>query len=65
MGRTAHSNLRSAVDDAAMDDSGSLHHIEDDLAANWLEEWTERGVQAIERYLAKHLAFETFLDETA
>ena len=37
--------------------------IDDDLSATWIEEWAEDGVQAIERYLAKHLAFLSFLDE--
>jgi hypothetical protein len=42
-----------------------LHRIEDDLSASWLEEWVERGVTSIEAYLAKHLAFLTYLDDTA
>ncbi len=46
-----------------MDKRGTLHVIEDELAPAWLEEWAEGGVQAIEAYLAKHLAFLSFLDE--
>jgi hypothetical protein len=46
-----------------MDDCGILHHIEDDLSGNWIEAWAESGVQAIEDYLAKHLAFLSFLEE--
>jgi hypothetical protein len=46
-----------------MDDCGILHRIEDDLTDGWVEEWAETGVRAIERYLAKHLAFLSFLDE--
>ena len=42
-----------------------LHRIEDDLSENWIERWTEDGLQAIEDYLAKHLAFLSFLDEGA
>jgi hypothetical protein len=48
-----------------MDDSGILHRIDDDLSDTWIEDWAETGVQAIERYLAKHLAFLSFLDEAS
>ena len=48
-----------------MDVRGTLHRIDDDLTESWLEAWAETGVTAIERYLAKHLAFLTYLDDTA
>jgi hypothetical protein len=48
---------------AAMDERGILHRIEDDLSETWVEEWANGGVQSIEGYLAKHLAFLSFLDE--
>lgn len=48
-----------------MDDCGILHRIEDDLSDTWLEDWAEAGVRAIEQYLAKHLAFLSFLDEAS
>ena len=48
-----------------MEDRGIVHRIEDDLAASWVEQWAESGVREIEDYLAKHLAFLTYLDETA
>lgn len=48
----------------SMGDHGILHRIEDDLAENWLEAWVENGVRAIDDYLAKHLAFLTFLDDS-
>jgi hypothetical protein len=48
---------------SAMDDRGLLHRIDDDLSETWIEDWAESGVQAIENYLAKHLAFLSFLDE--
>jgi hypothetical protein len=48
-----------------MEESGILHRIEDDLADGWVEGWAKTGVDAIEDYLAKHLAFLTYLDETA
>jgi hypothetical protein len=44
---------------------GILHRIEEDLSEDWVEEWANGGVQAIERYLAKHLAFLSFLDEAS
>ena len=47
-----------------MRDCGTLHRIEDDLADNWIEAWVENGVRAIEDYLAKHLAFLSFLDDS-
>jgi hypothetical protein len=48
-----------------MADDRIVHRIEDDLSPNWVEEWVDRGVAAIESYLAKHLAFLAYLDETA
>jgi hypothetical protein len=66
MGRSAHDADRPDVDHCAtMDDRGILHRIEDDLRENWVEEWAGDGVEAIEQYLAKHLAFQSFLDDAA
>ncbi len=48
-----------------MDTPGILHRIEDDLSENWIERWAREGVLAIEDYLAKHLAFLSFLDDAA
>jgi hypothetical protein len=48
-----------------METRGILHRIEDDLSETWVEEWAEGGVEAIEAYLAKHSAFQSFLDESA
>jgi hypothetical protein len=48
-----------------MNDRGLLHRIDDDLSETWIEDWAEHGVQAIECYLAKHLAFLSFLDEAS
>jgi hypothetical protein len=45
-----------------MSDCGIIHRIEDDLSENWVEGWAKGGVQVIEDYLAKHLAFLSFLD---
>jgi hypothetical protein len=46
-----------------MDDPGVLHRIEDDLSETWVEDFATEGVQALEAYLAKHLAFLSFLDD--
>lgn len=43
-------------------DRGILYRIEDDLAEGWVEEWAGGGVRELEGYLAKHLAFLSFLD---
>jgi hypothetical protein len=48
-----------------MDDRGTYHRIEDDLSETWVEELAHEGVEAIEEYLAKHLAFLAFLDDAA
>ena len=64
MGRTAHVAVRQGVDYLCMDDPGVLHRIEDDLSEAWVEEFAADGVQALEAYLAKHLAFLSFLDES-
>jgi hypothetical protein len=46
-----------------MDERGTFHRIEDELTETWVEDWAETGVQAIEAYLAKHLAFLSYLDD--
>ena len=65
MGHSAHAYVRSGDDHSAMDDRGLLHRIDDDLSDTWIEEWAVSGVEAIESYLAKHLAFLSFLDEAS
>jgi hypothetical protein len=49
------------ADHSSMSERG-LHHIEDDLADSWLEDWAGAGVAEIEDFLAKHAAFLSFLD---
>ena len=39
-----------------------LHRIEDDLSDTWLEDWAGAGVAEIETLLAKHAAFQSFLE---
>ncbi len=48
-----------------MDESGTLHLIEDDLGESWIADWALDGVEAIEEFLAKHLAFLSYLDDVA
>src|SRR3954469_14038618 len=65
MGRSAHDIASPPADHAVMDERGTFHRIEDDLAVSWVEEWAAVGVEAIEEYLAKHLAFLPYLDDVA
>jgi hypothetical protein len=65
MGRSAHASVRPEADHRAMEDCGTLHRIEEDLSTTWVEDWAEGGVRAIETYLAKHLAFLSFLDDAS
>lgn len=51
--------------DVSTDARGTFHLIEDDLAESWVEEWIASGTEAIEIYLAKHLAFLGYLDDAA
>ena len=60
----AHVVVRRLADYCLMEDSGILHRIEDDLSESWVEALADEGVQSIEHYLAKHLAFLAFLDES-
>jgi hypothetical protein len=48
-----------------MEERGTLHLIEDDLKSSWVDDWAALGIGEIEAYLAKHLAFLAYLDETA
>lgn len=48
-----------------MEVRGILHRIEDDLSETWVEDWADGGVREIEGYLAKHLAFLSYLDEAS
>src|SRR5581483_472347 len=61
MGRTAHVNVRRTFDHPDMEARGILHRIEDDLSETWVEDLATDGVQSIEAYLAKHLAFLSYL----
>jgi hypothetical protein len=46
-------------------ETGNLHRVEDDLNESWIESWARNGVEAIEEYLAKYLAFLRYLDEAS
>jgi len=62
MGRSAHASVRPEVDDPPVDEGPILHRIEDDLTDAWVDDLAASGVQALEAYLAKHLAFLLYLD---
>ena len=49
------------ADHSAMSDRG-LHHIEDDLAETWVEDWAAVGLSELEVLLAKHAAFLGYLE---
>jgi hypothetical protein len=38
-----------------------LHPIDDELREDWVEEWVDEGLVAVEGYLGKHAAFDDFL----
>jgi hypothetical protein len=65
MGRSAHALARTTVDHRPMEACGILHLIENDLSHTWIDELAREGVREVEDYLAKHLAFLTFLDEAS
>ena len=48
-----------------MEARGILHLIEDDLTETWVEDLAGAGVCSIEAYLAKHQAFQAFLEDSA
>ena len=65
MGRPAHAAVRTSHDYPRMADRGILHRIEDDLEVSWVDQWAAQGIDEIETYLAKHLAFLAYLDESS
>jgi hypothetical protein len=65
MGRSAHEVRRATDDDRGVIENGHLHRVEDDLNESWIETWAHTGVEAIEEYLAKYLAFLAYLDEAS
>jgi hypothetical protein len=46
-----------------MEPVGKLHSIEDDLTENWLDRLAAEGLAELESLLARHLAFESYLEE--
>jgi hypothetical protein len=54
-----------AMIETMMEPAGTLHRIEDDLRDGWVEALAHDGVDEIESYLAKHLAFLSFLDDAS
>jgi hypothetical protein len=39
------------------------HQIDEVLADSWLDDFIAQGVAAVEDYLAKHAAFDAFLED--
>jgi hypothetical protein len=39
------------------------HRIDEVLADSWLDEFIAQGLNAVETYLAKHAAFDAFLED--
>lgn len=64
MGRLAHVRPRAEVDDGHVQTKSkpAVHRIGEDLTGTWLELWVEQGVEALQAYLAKHAAFQRFLE---
>lgn len=40
-----------------------LYHIEDDMTETWVKDFASIGLDALEAYLQKHLAFAEWLDD--
>ena len=40
-----------------------VHRIDEVLADSWLDDFIAQGVAAVEDYLAKHAAFDAFLED--
>jgi hypothetical protein len=64
MGHPAHAFDRRPNDHFGMEDRGTVHRIEEDLELSWVEQWAAQGIDEIEAYLAKHLAFLAYLEES-
>jgi hypothetical protein len=44
-----------------MNDSG-MHLIDECLREDWIDDWAGGVIRQLEQYLAKHAAFEAFLE---
>ena len=40
-----------------------VHRIDEVLADSWLDDFVAQGVASVEAYLAKHAAFDAFLED--
>ena len=45
-----------------MDERG-LHRVAEDLSEEWLDAFASEGLVEVDAYLAKHAAFQTFLED--
>jgi hypothetical protein len=62
MSRPAHVPRRARCRSFGHMSDRGLHHIEDDLAESWIEDWAAVGLSEIEALLAKHAAFLGYLE---
>ena len=67
MGHPAHVLRGAEVDDAHVQTKpkAAVHRIGDDLSGSWLDTWVVQGLEALQAYLAKHAAFQRFLEAQA
>ncbi len=56
---------RGSAEELSMARNESLHLIDECLSEDWVEAWAGDGVRQVEVYLAKHAAFEAFLEDRA
>jgi hypothetical protein len=55
--------LGVAADNRAIVSESGVHHIDEDLAENWLESFIAAGLDEVEAYLRKHSDFQSFLED--
>ena len=62
MGRSAHAAGVRRADNERVHESG-FHRMDEYLSEEWLEGWVAEVIADVEAYLAKHAAFDAYLDE--
>ena len=53
----------SAVDDQITVSDSHVHRIDDFLHEEWIDAWASEVLGQVEDYLAKHAAFDAFLED--
>jgi hypothetical protein len=54
---------RSAADNRVIVSEHGLHRIDDEFREDWVDSWVAQGLTEVETYLAKHAAFDAFLED--